>query len=146
MKKHPPSIGQIFQQGTLVGVVSLWPSFSSFGWCFPRVRRGSTQNELCSTIRFPSSIINTLCVCVFLTHLCKAWTSLWYHNQCGCELWLFSNRQRCGRFDENGDESCDQPTASEPGLGRSRSTIWHSERIQRQSSWRGGESSWEHLH
>jgi len=64
---------------TLVGVVSLWPSFSSFGWCFrmmfsSRATRKHT-NELCSTIWFSSSIVNNLCVCfwpifVSLGHRC----------------------------------------------------------------------------
>jgi hypothetical protein len=63
MKKHPPSSGQIFQQGTLVGVVSLWPSFSSFGWCFPRVRRGRHKTSFVLQSDSPRAS-STLCACV----------------------------------------------------------------------------------
>ncbi len=144
MKKHPPSSGQIFQlvhtsgcRFTLAVFLVLRMMFLDdvFVACDAEAHKRPLFYNLIPLEHHQQS------VCVFLTHLCKSWTSLWYQNQCGCELWLFSNRQKCGRFYENGDESCDQPTASEPGLGRSRSTIWHSERIQRQSSWRGGESS-----
>jgi hypothetical protein len=74
----------------------------------------------------------------------------WKHQQEWCGLWTavkFFSSELTG-FYQDGDESCHRSdVAGEPSpqLGHSH-MVWHAERIQRKSSRRGREGSWEHLY